>query len=607
MERTFSGKVWKLPNDVDTDTIIAGRHGVILDKKEMGSHCLETLRPEFASEVQPGDIIVAGTNFGCGSSREMAAEAINVNGVFCIIAKSFARIFFRNAINNGMILIESDEIPDACEEGDTLTVEVNHEVRVNGKSFAIPNIPDNLFSIIEDGGLIPHTIKQMEEGVADAEDAAAAQVTRRTAFERPHTLAEKILLHNSDASDALAPGDIVVVEPQRYMVHDIYTSFLKRALGDMHVTRARHPERAAIVFDHLLPTNQAATDYIHFRDGLELAERFGVSDVLKGQGISHSLMHELGLARPGEIAIATDSHTTTYGGAGCFCTGVGHTEMASVWATGSIWFKVPSAIKIELTGTFPAGVGAKDLILKILGDIRADGGQYKSLEFCGPAAHALSMNERFTIANMALEAGAKTGLFEADEKTAEYYGMELDDISWIHVDEDAAYERVLTYDVSELAPQLSCPQGVDNVHPIDEVVGTPLNEVYIGSCTNGSIEDMAAAAAVLKGHTANPYTKLVVIPATIKVYKEALRLGYIQTFLDAGAMVTHPCCGLCCGQPYGLMSDGEVVLGTNNRNFIGRMGTKKSLIYLSSPTVAAASAIAGEIVDPREQLASDAV
>lgn len=414
-----------------------------------------------------------------------------------------------------------------------------------------------------------------------------------------HTLAEKILMKNTNAND-VKPGDIVIAQPNCYMVHDIYTSFLKRALNDMHVKKILHPEKAVIVFDHLMPTNQAQTDYIHFNDGLYLAETYHIPNVLKGEGISHSLMHEMRFAKPGEIVVATDSHTTTYGGAGCFCTGIGHTEMAAAMATGEIWFKVPKAIKIVLNGSFQENVGAKDIILKILGDIHSDGGQYKSMEFTGPAAKNMTMNERFTIANMALEAGAKVGLFEADEKTAEYYGMDLKDIDWIKLDEDAVYDEVLEYDVSTLEPHLSCPQGVDNVHPISEVEGTPLNEVYIGSCTNGSIEDMKAAADVLKGKKADPYVKLVVIPATVKVYKEALKLGYIQTFLDAGAMVSHPCCGLCCGQPYGLMSDGEVVLGTNNRNFIGRMGTKKSLIYLSSPVVAAASAIAGKITDPRK-------
>lgn len=412
-----------------------------------------------------------------------------------------------------------------------------------------------------------------------------------------YTLAEKILMKNTGVK-TIAPGDIVVAHPNCYMIHDIYTSFLKRALNDMHVKKALYPERAVIVFDHLMPTNQAETDFIHFNDGLEIAEKFHIPNVHKGEGISHSLMHELRYAKPGEIVVATDSHTTTYGGAGCFCTGIGHTEMAATLATGEIWFKVPGAIKVVLEGEFREGVGAKDVILKILGDIKSDGAQYKSLEFTGSAAHNMTMNERFTIANMALEAGAKVGLFEADEKTAEYYDMNYDDISWISVDEDAKYESVLHYNVSELEPQLSCPQGVDNVHPISEVEGTKVNQVYIGSCTNGSIEDMEVAAKILEGKKADPYVKLVVIPATVKVYKEALKRGYIKTFIDAGRMVSHPCCGLCCGQPYGLLSDDEVVLGTNNRNFIGRMGTKKSLIYLSSPAVAAASAITGVITNP---------
>jgi 3-isopropylmalate/(R)-2-methylmalate dehydratase large subunit len=273
--------------------------------------------------------------------------------------------------------------------------------------------------------------------------------------------------------------------------------------------------------------------------------------------------------------------------------------MAAALATDELWLKVPSAVKIVIDGELPKGVYSKDIILKILGDIKSDGGQYKSLEFTGSTVKQLSMQARFTIANMALEAGAKCGLFEADEKTAEYYNMDYAEISWIKIDADANYEQVLHYRAEELVPQLSCPQGVDNVHPIDEVKGTKLNEVYIGSCTNGSLEDMEVAAKILEGKKIPKHLKLVIIPATNNVFKEAQRKGYIQTFIKAGGMVTHPCCGLCCGQPYGLMSDDEVVLGTNNRNFIGRMGTKKSLIYLSSPAVAAASALTGVITDPR--------
>jgi 3-isopropylmalate/(R)-2-methylmalate dehydratase large subunit len=212
----------------------------------------------------------------------------------------------------------------------------------------------------------------------------------------------------------------------------------------------------------------------------------------------------------------------------------------------------------------------------------------------------MSMMSRFTVANMALEAGAKCGLFEADQKTADYYKMPLSEIDWIRVDEDAKYEKVLTYNVDDLEPQLSCPQGVDNVHPISEVLGTKMDEVYLGSCTNGSIEDLAIAAEILKGQTVAHGLRFIVVPATNDVFKEAIDRGYIKTFIEAGAVISHPCCGLCCGMPYGLMTDDERILSTANRNFIGRQGTKKTLSYLCSPAVAAATAITGVVTDPRK-------
>ncbi|MFA6504650.1 MAG: aconitase/3-isopropylmalate dehydratase large subunit family protein [Treponemataceae bacterium] len=416
-----------------------------------------------------------------------------------------------------------------------------------------------------------------------------------------HTLAEKLLMKNTGLKNVV-PGDIVITKPDMSMIHDIYTPFVIQKLEEMKFARLAHPEKACVILDHLMPTNQAKNDPRHYRAGIELSERFGIKKLHIGEGISHTLMHELKYAKPGTVVTATDSHTTTYGGAGCFSTGIGYTEMAAVLGSGELWLRVPEAIKIVVDGKLPKGVYAKDIILKVLGDIKSDGGQYKSMEFTGSAIQALSMNARFTIANMALEAGAKTGLFEADEKTAAYYGMDFSDIDWIKIDKDAQYGQVLRYKAEDIEPQLSCPQGVDNVHPLSEVKGRKLDEVYIGSCTNGSIEDMAVAASILKGKTVAKFMKLVVIPATIGVYKEAARLGYIKTFIEAGGLVSHPCCGLCCGQPYGLMSDDEAVLGTNNRNFIGRMGTKKSFIYLSSPAVAAASALAGEIADPTQYL-----
>lgn len=413
-------------------------------------------------------------------------------------------------------------------------------------------------------------------------------------------MVEKLLKKNA-GKEHVQPGDIVITKPNMFMVHDIYTTYLLDTLNRIGVDKIDNPDKVTIVFDHCMPTAVAKNDYDHYNAGIRLSEKFGIKKMHIGEGICHTIMHQKKYAKPGQIATATDSHTTTYGGAGNFCSGIGTAEMAAALITGELWFKVPDAIKIVLNGHLQNGVMSKDVILKILGDIKADGGQYKSLEFTGPAAHEMSMEQRFTVANMALEAGAKCGLFEADEKTATYYDMPLEEIDWVCVDEDAKYEKVLTYDVSALCPQLSCPQGVDNVHPIDEVLGTKIDEVYLGSCTNGSIEDMAVAAEMLKGKKVAEGLRFIVSPSTNQVFKESIEKGYIRTFIEAGAVICHPCCGLCCGMPYGLMSDDERILSTANRNFIGRQGTKKTLSYLCSPAVAAATAIAGVVTDPRKE------
>lgn len=413
-----------------------------------------------------------------------------------------------------------------------------------------------------------------------------------------YTMVEKILMKNSEEKHVNV-GDIVITKPDMFMVHDIYTVYLWDALAEMDTEKLDNPDKVTIVFDHCMPTAVADNDSHHYHAGLNLSKKFGINKLHIGEGICHTIMHEQRYAKPGTVVTATDSHTPTYGGAGCFCTGIGTTEMAAALTTGELWFKVPPAIKVVLNGKLPKGVYSKDIIEKILGDIRSDGAQYKSLEFTGPGVKDLSMAARFTVSNMALEAGAKCALFEVDEKTAEYYDMDLSEIDWVKIDEDAEYEQVLVYDLSELEPHLSCPQGVDNVHPVSEVKGTKVNEVYLGSCTNGDLEDLAIAAEILKGKKVAPYVKFIVIPATNRVFKEAIKLGYIKTFIEAGGVVSHPGCALCCGMPYGLLTDDEVILSTANRNFIGRMGTKKSLIYLGSPAVAAATAIAGEITDPR--------
>ena len=595
MEKTFSGRIWKFGNDIDTDTIIPGKRGTIPTIEEMKKYAFELLKPEFGSTVRPGDILVAGTNFGCGSSREQAATVLSGNGVRCIIAKSFARIFFRNAFNSGILLITCDGIQDVCEGGDIVTVEVGKSVSVNGHTFPIGACPENLFQIVSNGGLIEDTKMRLAAGKQPTE---ANKLPLAERGQGNYTMAEKLLMANAGVKDC-KPGDILITHPDFFMIHDIYTPYVLDTFHKMGAKQIADPDKVAIVYDHCMPTAVAKNDTSHYNAALAIGSEYGVTKHHIGEGICHSLMHEMRYAKPGEIATATDSHTTTYGGAGNFCTGIGTAEMCAALITGELWFKVPEAIKIVLNGHLPDGVLSKDVILRILGDIKADGGQYKSLEFVGPAAHEMSMMARFTMANMALEAGAKCGLFETDEKTAAYYDMPYEEIAWVKAGGDDRYEKVLTYDVSALEPQLSCPQGVDNVHPISEVAGTKIDEVYLGSCTNGNLEDLKIAASYMKGKKIAPDLRFVVVPATNSVYKDAIRLGYIKTFVEAGAVVSHPCCGLCCGMPYGLMTDDERILSTANRNFIGRQGTKKTLSYLCSPAVAACTAIAGVVTDPR--------
>lgn len=417
-----------------------------------------------------------------------------------------------------------------------------------------------------------------------------------------HTLAEKILMHNANLK-SVKPGDIVITKPDMVMFHDIYSPNVYKKFKEMGFTKAWDTSKVSFMSDHLTPTCSPG-DSTNIKYGVLFADEFNIdkNHVHIGEGISHQLMPEYGYAKPGTVVYVTDSHTTTYGAIGCFATGVGHTEMAAILGTGEMWARVPSAIKIQVEGKLPKGVYSKDIILKVLGDIKADGGAYKSLEFCGSTIDSLSVDDRLTISNMVVECGGKVGLMAPDQKTCEYSGVNPEDVAWLTFDDDAEYEKVLYYNAEELEPQLSIPEYVDNVHPISEVLGTKVNQVFLGSCTNGRLDDLRIAAEILKDKKVDPYTKFIVSPASNKVFQDAVRLGYIETLVNAGAMVTHAYCSLCQGRGGGMMSDDEVTLGTNNRNFLGRMGTPKSKIYLSSPAVAAATALTGKITDPREYL-----
>lgn len=409
-----------------------------------------------------------------------------------------------------------------------------------------------------------------------------------------HTLIEKIIARHTDAEN-IKPGDIVTVQVDRVMIHDIFIPFVAEKFEEMGFQKLWDPDKVVLIYDHLVPTS-AVEDVRHFKIGDQFAKKYGLTHVHRSDGICHQLMTEAGYAKPGNIVFGTDSHTTTYGCVGCFSSGIGYTEMASILGTGEMWIRVPETIKVVIDGTLPDNVYAKDVILRLLGDLRSDGATYKALEISGSAVDAMSVASRMTISNMAIEAGAKACLFRPDEKTCEYSKVAMDEVDWIYGDEDAIYCKVMHYDARDLVPVCACPSQVDNIHDVKEIAGTKLDQVFIGSCTNGRLEDLEVAASILKGKKVA--VKCIITPASRKIYLEAIEKGYMQTLAEAGCIITQPGCGLCCGRSGGILTDGEKVLATNNRNFLGRMGTSKVGIYLGSPATAAASAIAGEIVMP---------
>ena len=411
------------------------------------------------------------------------------------------------------------------------------------------------------------------------------------------TVIEKIIRNN--VGHEVKPGDIVTVNVDRVMIHDIFIPFVAEKFEERGFKKLWDPDKVVLIYDHLVPASQL-DDTRHFHEGDAFAEKYGMKNVHRSDGICHQLMTEAGYVKPGNIVFGTDSHTTTYGCVGAFSSGIGYTEMASILGTGTMWIKVPETIKVVIDGELPENVMSKDVILRLIGDLGADGATYRALEFTGSTVKNMSVASRMTIANMAIEAGAKCALFTPDEKTAEYCEIELNDFQKGLVgDEDAKYLKTVTYRAEDLVPVMACPSQVDKIRDVSTLEGTEIDQVFIGSCTNGRLEDLAAAAEVLKGKKVADYVKLIVTPASRKIYRQAIELGILDTLAEAGAMITHPGCGLCCGRAGGILTDGERVVATNNRNFLGRMGTSKVEIYLASPKTAAACAVAGKIVSPK--------
>ena len=415
----------------------------------------------------------------------------------------------------------------------------------------------------------------------------------------PRTMAEKIIAKAAGIEEVDA-GKIVMANIDVAMTHDLTGPLSVESFKKIGVDEVWDPEKIVVIFDHQVPADslEAAQNHLIMR---EFVSEQGIDNFYDvREGVCHQVLPEKGHVVPGEVVVGTDSHTCTHGALGAFSTGIGSTDMAMVFATGKLWFKVPETIKFQIDGKLDKHVYSKDVVLNIIGQVGADGATYQACEFGGETTSKMSVSDRMVLCNMAIEMGGKTGLVEPDEKTIKYIEQRSNKKYRVfRTDEDAESLKTMQVDVTDLVPQIACPHNVDNVKPVTEVEGTTIDQIFLGSCTNGRLDDMRVAAEILKGKEVSPNVRMLVIPASREVYRNALDEGLMNIFVDAGALVCNPCCGPCLGGHVGLLGPGEVSLSTANRNFKGRQGSPEAEVYLSSAAVAAASAIKGEITDPR--------
>jgi 3-isopropylmalate/(R)-2-methylmalate dehydratase large subunit len=413
-------------------------------------------------------------------------------------------------------------------------------------------------------------------------------------------ITEKILAKASGKKE-VHPDEIVDANVDMIMVHDLTGPLAVEAFKKIGTPKVWDNKKVVVILDHQVPAESVKAAELHkTMRNFAKDQNLTFYDVGRG-GICHQVMPEKGHVAPGNVIVGADSHTCTYGAFGAFATGIGSTEAAAVFATGKIWFKVPSTIKINVKGKFKKYVTPKDLILNIIGSLRVDGAIYRAAEFTGPTIKAMSVAGRMTLCNMAVEMGAKNGIIAPDETIAEFLKeriQKMPDFKALQSDKDAEYERTVEFDVSKMEPQVACPSSVDNVKPVSEVGNVPVDQAFIGSCTNGRIEDLRLAAQVLKSRKVKDGVRALVIPASQEVWRQAMQEGLLEIFTDAGAIVCGSACGPCLGGHIGLLAAGESCVSSSNRNFIGRMGSTQANVYLASPATVAASAVTGKLTDP---------
>ncbi len=416
-----------------------------------------------------------------------------------------------------------------------------------------------------------------------------------------HTFSERILAKKSGRAE-LQPGEIVTVEPDVILSHD-NSAAISKTFAKIGVKKVWNPQKPVIILDHVVPaaSEKHAQNHKTIREFVAAQGITHFYDI--NQGICHQVLPEKGHAVPGRLILGADSHTTTYGAFGCFASGIGRTEAAAVWATGELWLRCPETFKIVIEGTLPIGVYAKDIILHIIGQMGADGATYRAIEYVGFGVAKMSIDDRMVLCNMAVEMGAKAGICEVDDTTRIWLEKRgITEFDEIHADPDASYEKVIKFDISNLAPLLACPHTVDNVHPVSERAGIKIHQCLLGTCTNGRVSDLRIAAKILKGKRVKADVRLIVLPASREIYLQAMQEGILKTLSEAGAVICNPGCGPCLGAHMGVLAPGEICISTANRNFKGRMGCRDAQVYLASPATVAASAIEGVITDPREYL-----
>lgn len=579
------GRIFKFDKDVDTDQIIASQYLLFPTIDEMKSHTFESLDSDFASAVKPGDFVVADDNFGCGSSREQAPSVLKALGVKAVIAKSFARIFYRNAINIGLPVIVCKERHDEVNAGDECELSLEDGIiTVNGKTYTCTKLPAKMQAILNQGGLIASLNDEAEESESVAVTAGEAK--------HGMTIAEKIIARAAGLSQVKA-GDIATVTLDRLMSNDGTTHLTIGMYEKLKNPHIADKDKLVWIVDHNIPSDspKTAASQKKMRD-------FAKANDIKfyeGEGVCHQVMMENHVV-PGELIFGADSHTCAYGALGAFGTGVGCTDYLYAMVTGTSWVMVPGTLRFNLKGKLNDGVYARDLILSIIGKIGANGANYKAMEFAGEGLHSLSMADRISICNLCVEAGAKTALMEVDDVAMDYlkeHGREPK--ACFTSDDDAVFEQVYDIDLSTIQPIVAKPHFVDNVVPAKESLGVKIDEAFLGSCNNGRIEDLRVGAAIIKGKKVAPKVRFLVVPASRSVYLQAMKEGLLDIFMDAGAIVMNPNCSVCWGSCQGVIGEGETLISTGTRNFKGRAGHKDSFVYLASAATVTASAIKGEI------------